>query len=262
MNHSNTTSITLPTVRLVLGVIAILLSLLFSIQFVSQGATGATIISAVLFCLITEFAKVAFTHDCLFYWETNQGSKALFSVLLVMILFALSISAAVFVLSISPAKNNATIAQFDERRGMLERNLDDKKAELAKCNPNHVSKCVTPRTAELTQMQTELNTFLTQADNAKIIEAKANDEFWKKAADYLGSDSNSLQFNFNIARAVLLDVIGLILISQYTANKSRMAAIHVRAERVIHQTPDDDKSELLHQIELLKLELAKKEQTH
>lgn len=217
MIHSNNQALALPTVRLVLGVCAVILSLIFSIQFVAQGNTGAAILSAILFCLITEFCKVVFTGDLFYYWETNQGSKTLFSAIIVLVLFCLSISAAVFVLTIAPAKETTVINQTDSKTAALEQAISDKKAQLSACNQTYLTKCVNPRTAELQALQGELSAVLKNAD--VLLEAKANAEFWKKAADYLGTNPNSLQLNFAIARAILLDLLGLILISQYTATK-------------------------------------------
>ena len=263
-NKMQKTPITLPTVRLVLGIIAIILSLIFSIQFVSQGNTGGAVIAAILWCAITEFAKVTFTHDCMVYFETNQGSKALFSAMIVMILFALSISAAVFVLTIAPAKNDMVIAQSDSKIASLETAISDKKTQLAACPPNYMKNCRTPLNAELAELQSELSAVLSQSDNAVVIDAKANAEFWKKAADYLGTNPNSLQINFAIARAVLLDLIGLILISQYTAARrinSDIKAGFTQENSGINQLLSNDNQALKAEIEALKLELKSKTET-
>lgn len=217
MNHLNNQALSLPTVRLVLGIMAIILSLVFAIQFVSQGATGAAVISAIIFCLITEFAKVAFCGDFGYYFETGQGSKALFAGVIVAILFALSISSAVFVLTISPAKNETLVTQSDSKIDTLQNQLAAKQSLLNACNPSYISKCIKPLNDQVNTLQSELNAILKQSDS--LIDARANQQFWNKAAGYLGTDANSLQIDFAIARAVILDLLGLILISQYTATK-------------------------------------------
>jgi hypothetical protein len=218
MTYSNNNqTLTLPTVRLVLGILAIVLSLVFAIQFVSQGATGAAVISAIIFCIITEFAKVAFCGDFGYYFETGQGSKALFSGVIVAILFALSISSAVFVLTISPAKNETLVTQSDSKVNALQSQIAAKQSLLNACNPQYVSKCIKPLNDQVNALQSNLNALLKDSDS--LIEAKANAQFWAKAAGYLGTDANSLQIDFAIARAVILDLLGLVLISQYTATK-------------------------------------------
>lgn len=217
MTYSNNQTLALPTVRLVLGILAIILSLVFSIQFVAQGNTGAAIISAVIFCLITEFCKTVFAGDFAFYFETGQGSKALFSGVIVALLFALSISAAVFVLTISPAKQETLINQSDSKQQQLEQAIAAKQTQLSTCNQNYLTRCVNPRNNELNALQSELSAVM--ASSKDTLDAKANMQFWKKAADYLGTNPNSLQLNFAIARAVLLDLLGIILVSQYTATK-------------------------------------------
>jgi hypothetical protein len=95
MIPQNHTGLVLPTVRLILGICAVILSLVFSILFISEGSSGAGILSAIVFCVITEFCKVTFTTDLAYFYTTRQADKALFSAVLVVILFALSISAAV-----------------------------------------------------------------------------------------------------------------------------------------------------------------------
>lgn len=218
MTYSNNNQVlTLPTVRLVLGIMAIVLSLVFAIQFVSQGATGAAVISAIIFCLVTEFAKVAFCGDFGYYFETNQGSKALFSGVIVAILFALSISSAVFVLTISPAKNETLVTQSDSKVSTLQSQIAAKQSLLSACNPSYISKCIKPLNDQVNALQSDLNATLKDSDS--LIDAKANAQFWAKAAGYLGTDANSLQIDFAITRAVILDLLGLILISQYTATK-------------------------------------------
>lgn len=265
--HNN--SLTLPTVRLVLGIIAIVLSLIFSIQFVAAGSSGSAIIGAILFCLITEFCKTVFTGDLFFYWETGQGSKTLFSAVIVVVLFALSISAAVFVLSISPAKQTAMIETADTRIESLQKAISAKQSQIAACNPAYVSKCLNPRNNELNALQSELDSVLSQSGGAAIMEAKANAEFWKKAADYLGTKPDSLQLNFAIARAVLLDLLGLILVSQYTSSRRINNAIEgVYSHDNAMSKPDSlpaenaaliENMKLLKQIQDLKAELEKKQ---
>ena len=214
---SNNAQLALPTVRLVLGICAVILSLVFSIQFVAQGAAGAGIISAIIFCLVFEFCKTVFTGDLFFYWETGQGSKAFASAILVALLFALSISAAVFCLTINPVKNETLATASDNRTETLQKSIDDKKALLSSCNPNYITKCVAPLNKQISEMESELSKTFNQSDD--VINAKAARAFWEKAAKYMGTNADNLQLNFAIARATILDLLGLILISQYTSQK-------------------------------------------
>lgn len=262
MLNRNNTHLTLPTVRLVLGICAIVLSLLFSIEFVSAGSSGGAIIAAIVFALITEFCKVVLTGDLFYYWETGQGSKTLFSAVIVAILFALFISAAVFCLTIAPSKNEAIVTQSDSRIESLNKAIADKQEQIAACNQSYLSKCVNPRTAELNALQSQLADISKQSDN--LTDAKAQAAFWAKAAEYLGTNPHSLQMNFAIARAVLLDVLGLILISQYTASRRlQNQKINDFEGGFSHILPAENAAlienmKLIKQVEDLKMELAKK----
>jgi hypothetical protein len=172
--------------------------------------------------LITEFCKVAFVTDLAFYYETKQADKALFSACIVLLLFALSISAAVYSLTINPTRQQAVVEQADGKIDALKEAVAGKEAALAACNPAFVSKCINPRSLELKALQDDLTVLMAQGDN--LIEAKASAAFWAKAAAYLNTDANDLQLNFAIARAVVLDLLGLILIGQYTASKRLQTA--------------------------------------
>jgi hypothetical protein len=207
----------LPTVRLILGICAVILSLIYSIQFISDGSSGIGIIPAVVFCVITEFCKVTFTTDLAYYYATRQADKALFAAVLVMILFALSISAAVFSLTINPARQETSLKQADSQVSTVQNAIAAKQTQLAACNPSYLTKCVNPRTQELEALQSQLSEMLKQSKD--LAEARASAQFWQKVADYIGTNPNDLQLNFAIARAVVLDLLGLILISQYTATR-------------------------------------------
>ena len=250
LNNKNNQGLVLPTARLILGIAAILLSLFFSIKFVSDGNTGAGLITAVIFCLVTEFAKVVLTSDCAFYWQTGNGSKALFSAALVAVLFSLSISAAVFVLVLNPTKQETAIKSADSKIQSLEKSIADKQAAVNACNPTFLTRCINPRTAELNALQTELNAILNQADN--LNDAKASAEFWSKSAKFLGTNPTDLQFNFALARAVLLDLLGLIFIAQYSATKRiNESFVHIAPEEKTINNQDNSAA-LMAEIEQLK----------
>ena len=259
MLPQNATGLVLPTVRLCLGVCAIILSLIFSIIFISEGSTGAGIISAVIFCLVTEFCKVTFTTDLTFYYQTKQADKALFSSVLVLALFGLSISAAVFYLTINPAKQETSIALSDNKTAAIETAIKDKKSQIAKCPANYITKCLKPLNSDLNSLQSEYNKLLKQSES--LSEARASQMFWTKTAEYLGTTPSDLQLNFAIARAVLLDLLGLILISQYTSAKRLNANYQTAHLNTSIQTDNKDNTlltDLKQQIENLTQQSAKK----
>lgn len=155
--------------------------------------------------------------DCQFYWATNQGSKALFSALLTVLLFALSIAGAVYVLSINPSKEVAIISQDDKLVSQKQAEIAAKQVLLDKCPAGYISKCQKPLNDQISKLSEELNQLMKSSNNT--LSARANQEFWKKLADYVGSDSNMLQMNFAFARSIFLEVISLMFIAQYVANK-------------------------------------------
>lgn len=209
----------LPYIRLILGISAILLSLVFSIIFISAGMSGAGIITAIIFCLVTEFCKVVFVTDFSQYIEERRIEKALFSLILIALLFSLSISAAIFYLSINPAKESVNIESIDKKIEELNKKIELKREHLSKCNVNYLTKCVNPRTKEL-DLLNDLSTILSN-ESKQLDHARAMQVFWKEIAVYFGTDSESLKLNFAILRAILLDLLGLVLIAQFVGRKEK-----------------------------------------
>lgn len=246
--------LSLPVLRLTLGIAALLTSLYFSISFLSQGATGAAFIAALSFCLITEITKALFAGDVMYYSALGQNDKSLFALLVVAILFALSIMAAVWFLISNPLKEDVALNHATHKTAQLEQAINAKKVAIAACNPSYVTKCVNPRTAELSTLQAEYNAAL--SSESQYNAAAANQAFWKQSADFIGTSPENLKMGLALVRSVLLELLGIVLIGQFSSNKRLQGLSSASSAMHGMQSTLQDNSGLLAEIEALKLQLA------
>lgn len=209
--------VSLPTLRLILGLLALAISFYYSFKFLSVGTTGFELLSALAFVSITEATKAMYSHDIAYFSATGQGDKTIFAALIVIVLFALSITATVYFLLANPLKEDAKLTNSTQSTERIEKAIAAKQAQLLQCNASYLTKCVNPRTAELNALQNQLTQVVTS--NGDLTAIQANKAFWVKAGKFAGTDADSLQMYFAIARGVLLEIIGLALIAQATANR-------------------------------------------
>ena len=243
--------VSLPALRLVLGLIALAISFYYSFKFLSVGTSGFELLSALAFVAITEATKAMFCHDIVFFRATHQGDRTVFASLIVLILFALSITATVYFLLANPIKDDVKLSQTSQKTAQLKKAVDAKQMQLSLCNVNYLTKCVNPRTAELQKLQTDYTAAL--SSESELSEIQANKAFWQKSAAFVGTDSDSLQMYFAITRGVLLEVLGLALIAQATANK-RLQSYH--APVINAPVASDDSAALRAENEALRAQLA------
>jgi hypothetical protein len=203
--------VSLPALRLVLGLLALAISFYYSFKFLSVGTTGFELFSALAFVAITEATKAMYCHDIVFFRATAQGDKTVFAALIVLVLFAMSITATVYFLLANPIKGDVKLTQTAHRTETLQAAITAKQAQLSGCNKNYLTKCVNPRTSELQKLQTDYNAALMAESDLSAIQA--NKAFWQKNAAFVGTNSDSLQMYYAILRGVLLEVIGLALIA-------------------------------------------------
>jgi hypothetical protein len=222
--------ISLPTLRLVLGLTALAISFYYSFLFLSVGTSGFELISALAFVCITEATKAMYSHDIAYFSATRQGDKTLFAAIIVLILFALSITATVYFLLANPLKDDVKLTQSTHRAETIQAQIVAKQTQLSGCNGNYLTKCVNPRTAELSALQSEYDKALVKEESLSAIQA--NKAFWEKIGKFAGKSADEMQMYYAIMRGVLLEFIGLALIAQatdgYKAQLIKRSAIYQR----------------------------------
>ena len=114
-----------------------------------------------------------------------------------------------------------------------QQSIDAKQAQLSSCNANYLTKCVNPRTAELQKLQTDYTAAL--VSESELAEIQANKAFWEKIGKFIGKNADDTQMYYAILRGVVLEVIGLALIAQATANKRIQS--HYNAPVILPPSP-------------------------
>ena len=221
-----------------LGIAGMLVSLYYSIMFIAGNATGIELVIGVIFALTLDYGKVALASEAMLAMIQFRLLSAVIYSLIVITLYCLSMLAATFMLT--SHSTNAVIQQSDTRIFSIQKAIDDKKSEIKSCNSMALSKCVNPRTAELTALQAQLS----EAQNVskEVIEAKNQAATWEKLAKTLGSTPEELQVKLNFIRAILLEIVSPIFVSLFlAAYRKRMPQNQVYApkEPVIYSPPDN-----------------------
>ncbi len=202
-------STTLP--RGTLGIAGMLVSL----------ANGVEIVIGVVFALTLDYAKIALANEAMLAMIQFRLLSAVLYSLIVISLYCLSMLAATFMLT--SHSTNAMVAQSDLKVTTIEQAITAKRAELTACNPMVLTKCINPRTAELTALQADL----AAAQNVPqdVLDAKNNAATWEKMAEALGTQVEDLQVKLAFTRAILLEIIAPILVSIFlTAYRNRSNA--------------------------------------
>jgi hypothetical protein len=249
-NHAYS-GVSLPALRLILGLTALAISFYYSFKFLSVGTNGFELLSALAFVCITEATKAMYSHDIAYFSATGQGDKTVFAAIIVAILFALSITATVYFLLANPLKEDVKLSNSTHRTEQIKQALEAKQAQLSGCNKNYLTKCVNPRTSELQKLQTDYTAAL--ASESELSEIQANKAFWGKIGQFIGKRADDTQMYYAILRGVVLEVIGLALIAQATANKRIQS---YNAPVINASVTNNDSAALRAEIESLRAQLA------
>lgn len=235
-----------PAVRLVLGVAAFGVSLYYSWLFIAAGATGAALITAAVFVVVTEFSKVVFVTDVEYYLAAGMDDKAAGAAVLVVVLFLLSISATAYHIITNASGAEAAALQSSAKYKNLQTAIEDAdqaiqsaRAALAACPKGHSSNCIQPRTADINRLTADKAALLQQQS---AIQPSAGG-FWDKLAEITGYTAAGLQTSFAFLRGILLEVLGLLLIAQGAATRrvhqggQSVAAVLERLAVALEQLP-------------------------
>lgn len=208
--------------RILLGIFAMGVSLYYSWQFISAGASGIVLAVAAIFVLVTEGAKILYTSDVAYYAATGQGEKAAYTGMMVLVLFGLSIAATVYNLTSSSSIEREKQLQKEQgyqrlvaNSDSLEATLAAHKQALADCPINYYTNCKKPALKRIAETQNKLD-----IANGKLSEYKPSTggaAFWSNISEFTGSTPAQTELMFHFMRGFLLELLGLLLIAQATA---------------------------------------------
>jgi membrane protein implicated in regulation of membrane protease activity len=225
-----------------LGIAGMLVSLYYSIAFIAGTATGAELIAGIVFALVMDYAKVALGSEALIALGQFRLLSAVVYTLIVISLYALSMFSATFMLS--SHNSNASLQAKTSQVTTLQADIAAKRAELDKCPAGALTKCVNPRTAELSSLQAQL----ADANQLSHDDAMAQNltVTWEKFAHVIGDTPDSLQVKLAFFRAFLLEIIAPILVSLFLAYYRNKTPQSPNLERVIENAAPSPSAQVFH----------------
>jgi hypothetical protein len=209
-----------------LGIAGMLVSLYYSIMFIVGSSTGVEIVVGVIFALMLDYGKIALSTEIFTALYLNRLLSAVIYAIIVVILYGLSILAATFMLT---SHNNGTESnQADRKIETIQTAINAKRAELSNCPQGALTKCVNPRTKELSELQAQLNE--SQNLSGDVLEQKKTLETWEKLASATGATVGSLQLKLAMSRAILLEIIAPIFVSLYLSKRRSNGSLETTNE--------------------------------
>lgn len=252
-------NLSLPYLRLLIGVIFVFLGLASTISFLSQGFSGLAFCIILAFCVGIEVTKILLGGDVGFYLAIKQPDKAIFSGVIVLVLVCLSLTAEIYFLMSGNLIEQAKLATATNRTATIQSQIDSAQANLDKCPTGYVTKCQKPLNTQIEHLQGELKTALASESEQAI--AQGNTRFYEMLAKATGTTTDNLLLFINFIRALLGEVLGLYLCSQFATyrrlkNPDNHAFNHSPTDTL--NAPVSDNSGYLAEIATLRAELAKK----
>lgn len=205
--------LSLPWLRLLVGTIFIFMGLFATISFLSQGFSGITFLIVVSFCVGIEITKILLTGDIGFYYSLKMPEKAMFSGVIVLMLFCLSLTAETYFLMSGNLTDTAKLESTTGTRAAIQKQLEAKQAQLDKCPAGYVTKCQKPLNEAIKNIEAQFNAAMSAESEQSA--AMAAYKFWDILAKATGASHENLILFINFMRAFLGEVIGLYLCGQF-----------------------------------------------
>lgn len=214
-NQISYTQLSLPWLRLFVGAIFIFLGLFATTLFLSQGFSGATFLLIAVFCVGVEITKILLCGDIGFYYSLKMPEKAIFSAVIVLALFCLSLTAETYFLMSGNLADSVKLESSTGNRAAIQQQLVAKQAQLDKCPAGFITKCQKPLSESIKILETEFSKAMS-AENEQAAAIAAH-KFWDILAKATGASHENLLLFVNFMRAFLGETIGLYLCGQFAA---------------------------------------------
>ena len=139
----------------------------------------------------------------------------MFSGVIVLALFCLSLTAETYFLMSGNLTDTAKLESSTGNRAALQQQLAAKQAQLDKCPAGYVTKCQKPISESMKSLEAEFNKAMSaESEQAAAIAAH---KFWDILAKATGASHENLLLFVNFMRAFLGETIGLYLCGQFAA---------------------------------------------
>jgi len=196
--------------RITLGVIAMLVSFYYSWLFIvgSADTTTAFLISAA-FVIVTEGAKIILFADGTYHLKHGNKEWGLFALGISGLLIMYSITATAFNFTVNTEPYRQANILLDKALVKLDTvrtDIDSAKFYIEQCeHSSFKDNCVNTQTSQLVVLkQREIETL---ADIKQMQNETGAAAFWQ----YIGNEKTQILFHFS--RGILLELLGLILLS-------------------------------------------------
>ena len=137
---------------------------------------------AVAILMFVMFAGATIGLSAVLFNREHNGLLRLLAALLLIALFGVDVWASSNHLQTAVLTSVINTNEYDNSKTTQQATLNSLKAQLAACNPAHVSKCVKPLSEKITRSQTELNEL---SHNSQQLSDKVISEKWQVIVEFM-----------------------------------------------------------------------------
>ncbi|WGZ92177.1 MAG: hypothetical protein QJT80_06760 [Candidatus Thiocaldithrix dubininis] len=137
---------------------------------------------AVAVLMFVMFAGATIGLSAVLFNRQHSGLLRLMAAVLLVALFGVDMWASSNHLQTAVLTSVVNANEYDSSKATQQATLNSLKAQLAACNPAHVSKCVKPLTEKITRTQTELNQL---SNNSQQLSDKVISEKWQVIVEFM-----------------------------------------------------------------------------
>jgi hypothetical protein len=134
-----------------------------------------------------------------------------------LILFAFSILSETYLFMAGNLEARAKMSHGSQITQTIQQQITAKSAELALCPAGIVTKCKNPRTAELTALQSQLNT--TMGANDTSYASVALQQFWGFVGGMVGASPAALELARYVLLSAVLEIVCLFFLGEFGSYK-------------------------------------------
>jgi len=196
--------------RITLGVIAMLVSFYYSWQFIVGSAdSGSAFLIAAAFVIVTEGAKIILFADGMYHLKHGNKEWGVFALGISGLLIIYSITATAFNFTVNTEPYRQANLLLDKALTKLDTvrtDIDNAQYYIKQCAYSSLKEnCIQTQTSQLEVLkQREIET---QKDIKHMQNETGAAAFWQ----YIGNERTQILFHFS--RGILLELLGLILLS-------------------------------------------------
>lgn len=194
-------------------------------------------IAAVVVVIGLKSAEVFSASDAVEHYKRDETWRGSAFLLLASLLFFLSVSGSTLFWFSNHKKDVAKLDTAKQVLATKQADVETARAQLAGCNPKHVTKCVKPMTEVLTAKQAERDK--AQAELQNLTDAAGNTQAWAEYAAFFGIPAASMEIGRDLILSALADLIAIIFIAQATSSENNEKSEKKRSSQASQSVADN-----------------------